>query len=156
MNIPVDLVPLPTMPYDERPDALPLDVEECRTALWMTAGNISKAAEILKTTSLRLRNFVKASKRLTDEQKEMQEVLLDKAESVAAEALEDEDATRRDTMARFVMTNLGKDRGYGQGNGKGGVNLNLPGKGNFTISWDDGTSIAGPPERVIEHKEAAE
>lgn len=156
MDTPSDLVPLPTMPYDERPDALPLDVEECRTALWMVGGNVSEAARLLKTTSLRLRNFIKSSKRLTDEQKEMQEVLLDKAESVAAEALDDPDTTRKDAMARFVMTNLGKERGYGQPNGKGGVNLNLPGKGTFSISWDDGSQISGPEPKTIEHKEAAE
>ena len=156
MDIPTDLVPLPTMPYDERPEALPLDIEECRTALWMMRGNISEAAKILKISSLRLRNFVKASKRLTEEQKEMQEVLLDKAEEVVADALESEDPTRKDAMARFVITKLGSNRGYAEANGKGGVNINLPNKGNFSISWDDGSQISGPPAKTIEHSEAAE
>lgn len=151
MSEPLDLIPLPTMPYDERPDALPLDIEECRTALWMVRGNVGEAAKVLKTTSLRLRNFIKASKRLSDELKEMQEILLDTAETVAAEALVSDDPGRRDAMARFVMTNLGKERGYGQPNGPKGVNINLPGKGNFQISWDDGSNISGPSEKVIDH-----
>lgn len=154
MSLPTDLVPLPTMPYDERPEALPLDVEECRTALWMVRGNISEAAKVLKISSLRLRNFVKGSKRLTEEQKEMQAVLLDTAEDVAYEALTDEDDKgRRDAMARFVMTNLGGDRGYGSGGGKG-VNINLPNKGNFTIAWDDGTELT-PAPKTIEGEKAA-
>lgn len=155
MDIPTDLVPLPTMPYDERPIELPLDVEECRTALWRANGNVSDAAKLLKTTSLRLRNFIKSSKRLTDEQREMQEVLLDKAEQVAAEALDDADTGRKDAMARFVMTNLGKDRGYGTPNGKGGVQVNLPTKGRMVIAWDDGEQITGPPQQVIEGERVA-
>jgi hypothetical protein len=155
MDTPTDLVPLPTMPYDERPDSLPLDIEECRTALWLQAGNVSEAAKLLKVTSLRLRNFIKTSKRLSDEQREMQEVLLDKAESVAAEALDDEDTSRKDTMARFIMTNLGKERGYGTPNGKGGVNVNLPTKGRMVIAWDDGSEITGPDPKVIEGEKVA-
>ena len=142
------------MPYDERPAELPLDVEECRTALWLSRGNVSEAAKLIKVSTGRLRKFVNGSKRLIEEQKEAQEQLLDIAEDVAYEALTDsEDKGRRDSMARFVMTNLGKDRGYGKGDGKGGVNLNLPGKGTIAISWDDGSSITGP-EKTIEHQES--
>jgi hypothetical protein len=155
MDTPTDLVPLPTMPYDERPDSLPLDIEECRTALWLQGGNVSEAAKLLKISSLRLRNFIKTSKRLSDEQREMQEVLLDKAESVAAQALDDEDTARKDTMARFIMTNLGKDRGYGTPNGKGGVNVNLPTKGRMVIAWDDGSEITGPAMNTIEGEKVA-
>ncbi len=150
-QLPNDLISLPTMPYDERPVELPLDVEECRTALWMVRGNVSQAAAILKVSSLRLRTFIKGSKRLTAEQQEMQEILLDTAEDVAFEALTDPDTSRKDAMARFVMTNLGKDRGYGNNAPGKGVVFNLPGKGSFTVAWDDGTNITAPPEKVIDH-----
>lgn len=141
-SMPNDLISLPTMPYDMRPASMPLDVEECRTAIWIARGNISKAAEMLKISSMRLRTFVKNSPRLSAEQKEAQEQLLDIAEDVAFEALTDTaDTGRQDQMARFVMSNLGRDRGYGQGNA--GINLNMPKGGRMTISWDDGTSIVG-------------
>lgn len=148
--LPPDLIPLPTMPYDERPVELPLDVEECRTALWRNRGNISLAAATLKISSSRLRTFVAKSPYLTTEQKEAGERLVDLAEDVAYEALTDDDPSRRDTMARFVMTGLGKNRGHGSGNN--GVSINLP-KGPIQISWGDGTQITGndnEPAKTIE------
>lgn len=141
MSLPNDLVPLPTMPYDERPSELPLDIQECRTALWRCRGNISNAAELLKTSSNRLRNFVKKSPYLSEEAKESQERLVDIAEDVVYDALTDkEDTARQDTMARFVLSGLGKARGHGAGNT--GLTLNLP-KGPMTISWGDGSQITG-------------
>lgn len=152
---PTDLIPLPTMPYDERPDALPLDIEECRTALWMVRGNIKAAADILKIPPKRLRKYVKDSPRLSAEVEEAREQLLDVAEDVVFEALNDTaDTGRQDAMARFTLLNLGGSRGYGQ-KGSAGINLNLP-KGKISISWEDGTSLTGEDnEKVIEH-EAAE
>lgn len=141
------------MPYDVRPDALPLDIEECRTALWMYRGNVTKAAARIKVSANRLRNFIKGSKRLTEEVLEAREQLVDIAEDVAYEALTDEvDASRRDQMARYVMTNLGRERGYGT-NGNG-VTLNLP-KGNLKVAWADGSSLSvsqEPEAKVIEHE----
>lgn len=139
------------MPYDERPVALPLDVEECRTALWLCRGNISEAAKRLKITPSRLRTYVKNSPRLSAEVEEARQQLVDIAEDVAYDALTDEaDPGRRDQMARFVMSNLGKDRGYGSGNS--GVTLNLP-KGRVNIQWADGSSLSAETsdEKVIEH-----
>lgn len=138
---PTDLVPLPTMPYSERPLSLPLDREECRTAVWRTRGNISEAAALLKVSSSRLRTFVKNSPYLQHEVEECSEILKDKALSIVGEALDDgEDKGRRDQMAKFVLTQIGQDRGFGKGMGKGGVNLNLP-QGNFTITWEDGSNV---------------
>lgn len=141
-DIPADLVPLPTMPYEERPVGLPLDMEECRTALWRCRGNISLAARLIKVSSSRLRNYVAKSPRLTDEVREAQQQLVDVAEDIAYEALTDgDDPGRRDQMARFVMSNLGRDRGYGTG--KAGVTINNP-KGPVVIQWADGQSLSGP------------
>jgi hypothetical protein len=152
MTTPYDLIPLPTMPYDTRPDSLPLDVEECRTAIWRTRGNVTKAAQLLKIESIRLRRFIKSSPRLSAEIEEAQEQLLDKAEDNIADALDDtEDKIRADNAAKFVLTNLGARRGYGP---KGsGITLN-PGAGNgaFTISWGNGQSITEPKGNVIDHE----
>lgn len=142
-QLPQDLVPLPTAPYDVRPTSLPLDRDECRTALWMARGNITVAADILKTDSGRLRKFVKNSPFLSAELAEASEQIKDTAESVVYEALTDEsDKARKDGMAKFVLTNIGRDRGYGQAGKSGGVNLKLP-QGNFTITWADGSGIVG-------------
>lgn len=136
MNQPADLIPLPTMPYDERPISLPLDVEECRTALWRTRGNVTKAAALLKTSSDRLRRFVRSSPRLSAEIEECQEQLLDMAEDNLAEALEDEDTVRKDIATKFVLKELGGKRGYGSG-GKNIVLQPTGSKGALKIIWGD-------------------
>lgn len=147
-DLPSDLVPLPTTPYEQRPSSLPLDIEECRTAIWLSRGNVTEAAKRLKITPARLRAFVKNSPRLQDECEEAREQLIDIAEDVIAEALtDDSDAGRRDQMARFVAGTLGKRRGYGQ-NGAS-VNINSP-KGPIVIKWGDGTSLSAPGDGAID------
>ena len=155
-QLPVNLIPLPTMPWDVRPDSLPLTVEEVRTALWCNEGNISRAASMLKVDSARLRRYIAASPRLSAEKEEARHQVLDRAEEVMVEALNDsEDAVRRDSMAKFALTNLGKDRGYGN-KGIGGVTINNTKGGTIQVSWGDGSSITGSDEEesagpVIEH-----
>lgn len=142
VELPSDLVALPTSPWDERPAELKLDVQEVRTALWLNKGNIANTAKVLKVDSGRLRRFVNNSIYLTSEMQEAKEVIKDKAEAVVVEALEDaQDPGRRDSMARFVLSSIGKDRGYGSGAGVG-VSVNGP-KGRMTITWDDGSSVVG-------------
>jgi len=146
-GLPADLIPLPTMPYSSRPLELPLDIEECRTALWLERGNITKAATRLKTDAARLRRFIKSSKYLTEEQNEAREQLSDIAEEVVYEALTDsEDSSRRDAMAKFVLLGPGKDRGYGTGAPK--VTVNNQKGGTVIVGWADGTQFE--PGRTIE------
>ena len=138
MDRPADLLPLPTQPWDERPDELPLDVEECRTALFDARGNISVAAGILKVAPARLRYFVSKSLRLQREQIEFREQLLDRFESNVWDAMESEDCVRRDTMTRYVGSNLAHSRGWGAK--AASLSLKTP-AGNFTVRWADGTEI---------------
>lgn len=140
--LPNDLVPLPTMPYSERPLSLPLDIEECRTAIWRAAGNITKAAEILKVPSRRLRKFVKDSPYLSGEIEEAAEQLVDKAEDIIADALEDtEDKGRQDAAARLVLQSArAKARGWGNGTGAGnGSKVSVA--GDLIIQWGNGENI---------------
>ena len=149
-HLPQDLIPLPTMPYDSRPESLPLDIEECRTALWRVRGNITEAAKILKVPSIRLRNFVNRSAYLSAEQKEATEILKDMSEDVVYDALTDlEDKGRRDAMARFVLTGIGKDRGWGSGGTK--VTVNNEKGGTVVVGWQDGTMFQPETSKVIEH-----
>jgi hypothetical protein len=139
-ELPQDLTPLPTAPYSERPDSLPLDIEECRTALWMYRGNVSSAAQRLKVTPSRLRSFIKKSPYLTNEMDEARQQLQDIAEDVVYEALtDDEDVGRRDTMARFVLTNLGGERGYGSK--PSNMTINNSKGGTIVVGWADGSSF---------------
>lgn len=145
-GIPNDLIPLPTMPYDTRPSELPLDIEECRTALWRTRGNISQAADLLKIPSGRLRKFINNSPYLSAEAKEALERLVDIAQDVIYDALTDvSDHARQDTMARFVAVGLGKNRGFGSATQ--GVTINAP-RGPINISWGDGSSISDNSKEI--------
>lgn len=130
-ELPDDLTTLPTMPYDERPESSPLDIEECRTALWLNKGNITDAAAMLKVRSSRLRSFVKASPYLQRETEEATERLKDKAMKVIAEGLDDDN--EKYTMARFVAKELGAV-------GQKAVKDNVP-AGRVTFTWADGTSF---------------
>ena len=137
MQVPEDLVPIPTQPWDERPNSLPLNVEECRTALWLARGNISIAAEQLKVAVSRLRNFVNNSARLKAEQNEAREQLADRAEAIVDEALHDQtDSGRRDSMAKYVLNSaFAKDRKYGNSATPG---LTVQSKGPVLVQWASG------------------
>jgi len=140
-ELPQDLVPLPTAPYSERPVALPLVNEECRTALWMVRGNIMEAAKLLKVTPLRLRQFVAKSPYLTAELQEAKDQLVDISEAVVFDALTDEeDKARKDTMARFVLGSQGKSRGWGHAAGNS-VNIKNSVGGTIVVQWADGTNF---------------
>ena len=149
-QLPEDLRPLPTMPYDERPIEIPLDVEECRTALWRCNGNVTEAATLLKITPLRLRTFVNRSPYLLRELSEAKEQIVDTAETIVREALtDDEDKSRRDQMARFVLgSSMAKTRGWGSGTTPG-VNINNKG-GTIVVRWEDGTQFGGADPKTIE------
>lgn len=147
-KIPHDLVALPTMPYSERPPELPLDIEECRTAIWMAAGNITDAAKLLKITSIRLRSFVKKSPYLSAEMQEAADRLVDIAESNVLNALTDElDPSRRDTMSRYVLSNIGKHRGWGTG-GSGGITVKNSANGTIIVQWADGSTFGDDAKEI--------
>jgi hypothetical protein len=128
----------------------------------MADGNVTAAAVILKITSIRLRAFIKKSPYLSAEMQEAADRLVDIAENNVKDALTDElDPSRRDTMSRFVLTNLGKHRGWGSAS-SGGVTIKNSAAGTIVVQWADGTSFGQeqqePQEinpRVIENGEDA-
>lgn len=150
-DYPDNLVPISTQPWDVRPDALPLDIEEGRTALWRCRGNVSSAAALLKVSPARFRKFVKASPYLMRECEEAREQLADIAEDVVYEALtDDQDKGRQDSMARYVLDRHGRSRGYGSG-GVGKVNITGP-VGNVTICWADGSQMGNDNSEDVNMK----
>jgi hypothetical protein len=147
-EVPSDLVPLPTSPWDERPGDLPLDREEVRTALWRASGSVSNAATLLKVSSGRLRKFIANSAYLQAEAEEAREQIVDYAEDVVMEELRDPD--KRGPMARFILgSQRGKKRGWGAGNA---ANIEIN-QNNTIIQWGDGTTVAVPVrDKVIDHE----
>jgi hypothetical protein len=61
---PDECLPLPYFGWLERRLSLPLDVEECATAIYLKNGDLDAAAARLKVTPARLNKVVRASPRL--------------------------------------------------------------------------------------------
>jgi hypothetical protein len=71
--------------------------------------------------------------------------LVDIAESNVKEALTDpNDPSRRDTMSRFVLGNIGRGRGWGASGGN--VNVKNSAGGTIVVQWADGTTLAASPD----------
>jgi hypothetical protein len=74
--------------------------------------------------------------------------LVDIAESNVLNALTDEqDPSRRDTMSRFVLTNIGKHRGWGSGNA-GNVTVKNSAGGTIVVQWADGSKFGDNTETI--------
>lgn len=155
VTLPADLEPLGTRVADH-PDDVPLDREECRTALWLAAGNITRAAVLLRTSSARLGNFVRRDTYLGEERGKAAELAVDRAEAVVLEALDDDDIIRRDDAARFVLTHAGRQRGWSKDGGAPGLNLAFAGMpaaaGAIQIRWQTEDEARGPQTKTIEHQ----
>ena len=150
VEIPHDLMPLPTMPYSERPVSLALEMEECRTAIWRAGGNVTEAAKLLKITSLRLRQFINKSPFLSAEVQEAKDQLVDIAEGVVYDALTDsDDKSRKDTMARFVLSSQGRARGWGTATTGGSMNIKNAG-GTIIVQWADGSTFGDSQPETID------
>jgi len=110
----------------------------------MAKGNVSRAAEYLKVPSTRLRYFVEKSPYLKRELRESLEIYVDRAEEIVDEALnDDEDKSRRDQMARFVLgSQVARQRGWGNGQAQPGMKIDNKG-GTILVSWADGTKFQG-------------
>jgi hypothetical protein len=61
---PDEFEPLAFYPWLSRPETVPLDVEECATALFLAKGDVSAAADLLKVTSTCLKRSIRKSRRL--------------------------------------------------------------------------------------------
>jgi hypothetical protein len=62
---PDEFLPLPYFGWLERPLDLPLDIEDCATAIYLKNGDLDAAAARLKVTPARLDRVVCRSPRLT-------------------------------------------------------------------------------------------
>ena len=102
--LPDDLVVPYGRPIRKLADNEPLTARDVRSALWLTAGDIRKAAGRLGVAPARVRAFVRNSPWVQEELDEARERILDMAEAVLFEALFSNDPKRRDSTARYILT----------------------------------------------------
>lgn len=82
----------------------PLTARDVRSALWLCAGDIPKAAQRLGIPIARVRAFADKSAWVREELHEARERILDRAEEILYEALFSDDPGRRDSAARYILT----------------------------------------------------
>jgi hypothetical protein len=75
------VIPLPAITEDWR-DAVPLDVDVVRSALWHHAGNITMSARYLRVEPSRLRRFVTGNSEFADDLAQIDERLCEFAKSI--------------------------------------------------------------------------
>jgi hypothetical protein len=111
-DLPTDLAPLPVLLAEPEPDQPPKFLEKAyvRSALWYASGNLSHAASMLGTNTARLGNFVVRDPYLARERTLAAQLLVDRAEAVLLDSLEDAD-TKLDT-AKWLIERRGQERGY--------------------------------------------
>jgi hypothetical protein len=90
-----EFVSLPEYHWDERPVTLPLDTEECATAIHLSHGSLPSAAKLLKVSEIRLKRLVKQSPRLQRVLEESFELALDRAVAIPIDTLFDPNADAR-------------------------------------------------------------
>lgn len=98
-----EFAPLPYFPWDERPPTLPLDSDECATAIHLAEGHLPRAAELLKVPLIRLTRLIKVSPRLQRVFEESAGLVVAKAFSKYIEALDAPDARRQEWGATKIM-----------------------------------------------------
>ena len=82
----------------------PLTARDVRSALWLCAGNVTRAAKRLGIPPARIRSFTRNSPWIQQEFAEARERILDRAEAVLQEALFSDDPKRCDSAARYILT----------------------------------------------------
>lgn len=126
---------LVSLPTSKLPDGIPLDAEVVKACLWHAKGNIHLAAKLARVSSARLGAFLSNTPGMAEERQRAAELLVDKAETVVAEALDGDEAL--DT-AKWLLTNAGKGRGFGKDAPVPGFAFGVPmsGSGQVAIRWE--------------------
>lgn len=128
---------LASLPTKRPPETAALDPAVVRTALWEARGNIHLAAKLARVSTARLGVFLKLNPELAEERARAAELMIDKAETVIDELLDDDD--RREDTAKWLLSNAGRGRGYGkEAPTPMGFSFgpNVPGSGQIAIRWD--------------------
>ena len=146
-------LPLPDYHWDYRPLTLPLDEEECATALHLTHGHLSQAAHRLRVSSTRLNRAIKQSARLQTLLRDLSEVFVADSYGEAIHALYDSasDNRRREWGASVGMrSNLGKEHLLTSSQGASASSIGGPSGGRIVLYWDDSPG-PDPAVSAIEH-----
>jgi hypothetical protein len=101
-GVEAEFLPLPYYAWERRPPTVPLDPEECATALYLADGELEIAAATLKVEPLRLIRIIRRTPRLQRLHAELAGLLNDKVHHEYKRAFDSEDDRRREWAASKV------------------------------------------------------
>lgn len=99
-----EFIPLPFYPWEERPDTVPLELEECETAIHLAQGHLPKAAELLKTALYKLNRMIVRHPRLQHIYTEAAQNLAHRAAGEIIDALDSPNDRRREWAATKILS----------------------------------------------------
>jgi hypothetical protein len=134
---PAHMLP-PDLPVlTETPDLSDEDV--LRTALYVSWGNVLKAAELLGLPAGVLARRIESSKSLKADRDAARRLIIDAAEGKIIDRLADTEGEDQYETAKFVLTSLGKEVGWGAAAPRspaGGFALS-DGSRSLVVKWND-------------------
>jgi hypothetical protein len=98
-----EFAPLPFYPWDERPPTLPLDPDECATAIHLAQGDLPNAAALLRTPLHKLNRQVAHHPRLQRVIAEAHSLAIARAAAEYIRALDSPSDRRREWGAKAIL-----------------------------------------------------
>jgi hypothetical protein len=142
-----EFLPLPHFLYDERPSTVPLEIEECATALYLNAGDTDEAATRLKVHPLRLQRVIDRSPRLQRLHRELAALMNNRVLKEYRRAFDAEDDRRREWASSKLAATAQFQSHPLAPVSQSSPQLTLAGPTRIIISWDDGSDpplLSGP------------
>lgn len=99
-----EFIPLPYYAWDERPTTLPLDPDECATAIHIAQGDIPKAAALLKVSQHLLERELRRHPRLVRILNEELQLAVSRSRSEYLSALTSDNDRRREWAASKILS----------------------------------------------------
>ena len=141
-----EFVPLPYFSWSERPASLPLDVDECATAIHLAHGDIPSAAELLKVPPIRLHRLLRGSPRLQRVLEESFALTLYRAVSIPIRTLHDANADHRRlewASTQVLKSRLASGHPFSPAPAASLLSATPAETGTIVFRWGDGRTLDG-------------
>ena len=140
-----EFLPLPHFTWSERPSTIPLDIEETATALYLSEGDVDKAALRLKVHPLKIIRQIRHSPRLSRLHGELVSLLNNRVLMEYKRAFDDEDDRRREwASSKLAATAQFQEHPLAPISHGSSSTLAVAGPTRIVITWDDGVIDESP------------
>ena len=149
-----EFIPLPFYPFTERPATLPLDPDECATAIHIARGDLPKASDLLKVPQFKLEREVRRHPNLARILNEELQIAVSKSRSELLTALESPNDRRREWAAsKILASRIAQSDPFAPAPAgsttANNVTINQDNK-EITIHWGEAPAAPAPPPDEID------